>query len=152
MTSKPLTLEPHACYSKRDALAMQIGAWKKWLLFVHASHLDHPLSPYQAWQGSVLCPHLLEWGRSFSSSQNSLRTWKWSYSQAGTGRESTKNPQREFTHHVHFIWLYASHQARADSSWCPSFKDDSYTHRQDLELPHLTVLPDTPYIRLIQHC
>lgn len=68
---------------------------EKWLPTDHASHLDHPLSPYQAWQGSVLCPHLLEWGRNFSSSQSCLQTWKWCYSQAGAERESTKNPQRK---------------------------------------------------------
>lgn len=83
---------------------------EKWLLIAHASHLDHPSSPYQAWQGSVLCPHLLVWGRNFSSSWNGLRTWEWSYSQPGTGRESTRNPRRKFTSHVHFIWLYVSHQ------------------------------------------
>lgn len=41
---------------------MQLGPRlekKKDKMIIHARHLDHPSSPYQAWQGSVIYPHLL---------------------------------------------------------------------------------------------
>lgn len=68
---------------KNRGLTIADKGRKKWLI-VHASHLDHLLSPYQAWEGSVLCPHLLVWAMNFLSSRNGLQTWEWSYSQPGT--------------------------------------------------------------------
>lgn len=124
------------------------GHEEKGLRIVHASHLDHPLSPYQAWQGSVLCPHLLVWGRNFSSSQNGLRTWKWELQRRrhweGVNKESPKTVYKSCALHLARFESpgYSRQQLMSlFNRWCLSTQMEAVTASSDLASG---ILPDAP--------